>query len=72
MDDFLKNNSQAHLHALKVEGSMALLAEGAVLEVILDEANALNKKEVEEFICAFCANFPKDPLICSECEKVFC
>jgi len=43
-----------------------------VLEARLDEAYATDKKQVEEIICAFCCNLPVNPVMCSECEKVFC
>ncbi len=54
---------------------MDLLEDRAVLEERLDEKHALDEnkpKLVENFICAFCTNFSKDPLMCDRCENVFC
>jgi hypothetical protein len=75
VDKFLADNNQANLHALKVEESMALLAYEAVLENRVDEAQAVdtNKpKLVADFVCAFCACFIFDPVMCDQCDKVFC
>ena len=54
---------------------MALLANEAVLDERLDEKQAVDSEKpklVEDFICAFCANFPVNPVMCDRCEKVFC
>ena len=54
---------------------MDLLEDKAVLEERLDEKHALDEnkpKLVEDFICAFCTNFPRDPVMCDRCENVFC
>ena len=54
---------------------MALLSEEAEMEVRVEETHALdtNKlKLVEDFICALCANFPLDLVMCDKCENVFC
>ncbi len=75
LDKLLAKINQANQFALKVEASMTLLADNAVLEVRLDEAHAIdtNKpKLVEDFICAFCTCFSIDPVMCDQCGKVFC
>ena len=41
VNKFFEENNQANLHALKVDASMAVLAEEAVLEMRLDEAHAI-------------------------------
>ncbi len=54
---------------------MALLANEAVLDERLDEKQAVDSEKsklVEDFICAFCVNFPLNPVMCDRCKKVFC
>ena len=70
--EFLKNNNQALLLARNVNNNMTRLANEAELQERLDEAQATDKKLIEDFICAFCYNFPSDPIMYSDCEKVFC
>jgi hypothetical protein len=49
---------------------MARLTVEAVLEVRLDEQHAVDTHKprlVEDFICAFCSNFPVNPVMCDHC-----
>ena len=51
---------------------MARLANDAELVARLDEAHALDKKLVEDYRCSICICFGFNPVMCSECEHVFC
>ena len=51
---------------------MSRLASEAELVARLDESNCLDKKLVEDFRCSICLCFSLDPVMCSECEHVFC
>ena len=51
---------------------MSRLASEAELLARLDESHCLDKKLVEDFRCSICLCFSLDPVMCSECEHVFC
>ena len=51
---------------------MELLLTEAVLVSRLEDGNCQDKQLVEDFICAFCMSFVVNPVMCGECEKVFC
>ena len=54
---------------------MARLANEVELTERLEEEHAVdaNKpKLVDSLICSFCLLFPSDPVMCDQCNKVFC
>jgi hypothetical protein len=51
---------------------MNRLANEAELVARLDEVNAVDKKLVEDYRCSICICFSFNPIMCSECEHVFC
>jgi hypothetical protein len=56
----------------KIVTSMELLLTEANLVSRLEDGNCQDKQLVQDFICAFCISFVVNPVMCGECEKVFC
>ena len=64
--------NQSTLLANRIDDSMSQLAYEAELVARLDEAHAIDKLLVEDYRCSICICFSFDPVMCSECEHVFC
>jgi hypothetical protein len=70
--EFKNKSSHVEQLAARVNENVTRLSIEVELQERLNEAHATDKKLVQDFICSFCLSFPSNPVMCSECEKVFC
>jgi hypothetical protein len=70
--DGLSRINQSNLLAKRVDENMSRLVSEAELVARLDEAQAVDKQLVEDYRCSICICFTFDPVMCSECDHVFC